>query len=129
MIFVPLEALAPIIAKGKKIPIFMNKKLSMLKKMQKLHKLVKSWWILYKKVLIVCFLVRYKQSIKRIKGYGHLKILHMGNYMITSEIFTQSFNQEFMDLLQLVHLYLTQTWMFYWHLTHRWLFLMIFLLI
>jgi hypothetical protein len=34
-----------------------------------------------------------------------------------------------MDLLQLVHLYLTQIWMFYWHLTHQWLFLMIFLLI
>jgi len=42
MIFVPLEAPAPILAKGKKIPIFMNKKLSMLKKMQKVHKFAKS---------------------------------------------------------------------------------------
>ena len=41
MIFVLLEAHAPIIAKGKSLRIFINKKSNMLKKMQKLHKPVK----------------------------------------------------------------------------------------
>lgn len=128
MIFVPLEALALIIAKGKSLQI-MNKRLNMLKRMRKAHKLVKLWLILYIKVLIICFSAKYRPLMKKIKSFGHWKILPMGNSMTILGIFTQSFNQEYMVLLQLVHLFLTQIWIFYWHLTHLWLFLMIFLLI
>lgn len=128
MIFVPLEALALIIAKGKSLQI-MNKRLNMLKRMQKVHKLVKLWLRLYIKVLIICFSARYRPLMKKIKSFGHWKILPMGNFMTILGIFTHSFNQEYMVLLQLVHLFLTQIWIFYWRLTHLWLFLMIFLLI
>lgn len=70
MIFVPLEALALIIAKGKSLQI-MNKRLNMLKRMQKVHKLVKLWLILYIKVLIICFSAKYRPLMKKIKSFGH----------------------------------------------------------
>ena len=126
MIFVLLEALAPIIVKVKDLLIILTKKSSMLRKIQKRLLSARLWWKLCRKMLIGWFLVGYRLSVRKIKVFGLLKMRHLENCMTIWEIITPISKLEFMDLLQLVHLYLTQIWMSCWLLTPKWLLLMIF---